>query len=172
MENQPNLVPSTQTKKTPMEMISIGMAQIINKVKAPFSKQKTTPINIVGQPQPASPIPAHVEPQVAVSSTPKKGHKKLIIFAVGFILFIAVMMFLSVALGIKLPGQDLIMPPPAPTPTAPPVVFTPAPNKYASDPEIIKLQQDIESLDKELQTIDIDETNLKPRPYQWDVNFK
>lgn len=172
---QPNLVPETPIKKTPMEMVNIGLAQITNKIKSLFSKDKvTTPINIVGQPQPAATLASTPEDPAATSaSSPKKGHKKIIIFAVSFTLFLAVLMIMSAVLGIKIPGQDLFIPPaPSPTPTPAAVVFTPTPNKYASDPEVIKLQQDIESLDKELQTIDIDETNLKPRPYQWDVNFK
>lgn len=160
---QPNLIveqPANGTKKSPMEMIKMGFAQMSAKLTAPFSKKQSTTINIV---------PEKGMVAGSLSSVPKS--RKPLIFGAFFVGLVILLVIVVAVVGSRLGGngngQVAVS---SPTPAAP--AFTPAPNKYASDPDIVKLQNDIQSFDSELGQIDVQESNLKPRPYLWDINFK
>ena len=61
-------------------------------------------------------------------------------------------------------------------PTPPAQTFAPVatstPSKYASEPAVIKIDEDINKLDEDLGRVELDESNIRPRPLDFDVVFK
>lgn len=107
--------------------------------------------------------------QVAIpSQVPKLPIKKIAIVFGGIILFLVI---LSVVMKLLPRGNGLI--PSGATPTNTAVVATPVstPTQYSDDPEVLNLEQSTKTLDEQLKQIQLDESNLRPRPLDFDVNF-
>lgn len=96
--------------------------------------------------------------------------KKVIIIAV-VILIVLILLLVGVSILSRLmkPAPVAI---PSPTPEATFIPATPTPSRYATDSAVLDIEKNIETLDKELSEVDLDEVNLKPRALKWEVTFK
>ena len=139
---------------------------------------QTTPVqpqtSSVYQSQPAVQPEAVVTSQEAIKANPIKSPlSKLPIkkIAIGFGAIVVFLIILSIVMKL-LPKASQILPIGAtPTPTS---AATPAatPTQYSDDPEVLNLEQNTKTLDDQLKNIQLDETNLKPRPLDFDIDFK
>lgn len=99
---------------------------------------------------------------------------KMIKFAlIGLGVFTAIVFILGVLAvvfkaKIRLPLVAL----PTASPVPLPPVSTPTPSKYATQSAVIKIQEDINALDQDLNKVELDESNIKPKPLDFDVVFK
>lgn len=151
MDNQPNQPETTNLYQSPMQ---------------------NTPV----EQQPISTPPDAVPPKKSILKLPQinlpfgKVNKKEV-YILSFIFVIIVMLaILAAVFKIKIPLPGIILPSPTPT-LAPTVAPTPVP-RYLNDPDMLKLQQDADTLESELNGVDIEESNIQPRPLDWDINFK
>lgn len=136
-------------KKSPMEMVK----QLLSEFKTRLSGHRS----FEWSPQPTS-----------------QSRRMQIIFVlkiVVIVLVLLILLFVFVAAFNLVRKQ--ITPAVVPTASSTPVsiLVTPPPTKYATDPVVLKLDDDIKTLDSELTRTDIEENNLKPRPFAWDINF-
>lgn len=124
--------------------------------------------------QPVAPPPPAVSARSKFSfPNPKdilgKVTKKQIIMLSTFFIVFVILLVLGIIFRDKIQN---IVPLPSPTPTATPVVATPTPSRYATDSGVLKIEADINTLDGELSGVDLEESNIKPRPLDFDINFK
>ncbi|KKQ75488.1 MAG: hypothetical protein US96_C0010G0004 [Candidatus Woesebacteria bacterium GW2011_GWB1_38_5b] len=108
-----------------------------------------------------------VEPKVSFFG---KINKKEIVILVVMLLAIIILALLAVVFKIKLPIPGFEQPTPTPfvTPIPSP---TPVP-KYFNDADVLKIEENTNILENELNNIDIEESNIQPRPLDWTINFK
>lgn len=140
-------VPNTQVaKKSPMEMIQLGLLGIAAKIKSILPAKET-------------------------NQFPSSMLKKVLEVGVIILVILALLVIATYSLRIV---KNQITPSviATPVPTLGPSVATPAPGKYSTDPSVLKLNSDTNNLDGELSRIDIGESNIKPRPFNWDIKFK
>lgn len=171
-----------------LNSIPVKLMQAVKNMQKKSSSASVTsqpvPNHSTSQPQ-AQPAPVyqaqqagHQEPAVSSSDqvnakpTPsplsKLPIKKI---AIAFGAIIAFLVILSIVMKL-LPKASQILPTGAtPTPTS---VATPVatPTQYHDNPEVINLEQNTKTLDDQIKNIQLDETNLKPRPLDFDVSFK
>lgn len=131
-----NQMPNTQVaKKSPMEMIQLGLLGIATKIKTPSSMLKK-------------------------------------ILEIGVIILVILALLVIATYSLRIVKNQLTPSVVAtPVPTLGPAIATPAPGKYSTDPSVLKLNSDTNNLDDELSRIDIGESNIKPRPFNWDIKF-
>jgi hypothetical protein len=46
------------------------------------------------------------------------------------------------------------------------------PSRYATDEVVLKVETDVANLEKDLNSLEVKESDLNPPPLNWDVNFK
>lgn len=114
---------------------------------------------------------------IGVESGPSAPDKKkakrlkllLLVFAVLFIIVIVTTIASSIATKKR---QDSEKPPVLP-PTPTPIPFQSfKPSIYADDPEVLKIEEELNILDREISTTVIKETTLNPPVVDFDINFK
>ena len=107
--------------------------------------------------------------------TSEKGKKPLFIFVGFFAGVLLILLGLAVFLGLNQAGRAP-QPPIAPTPTpTPPLEFKEeiiSPSFYATDEAILKIEQDLKTIDQQLQETDLKEAGLNPPVLDWEVEFK
>lgn len=150
------------------------LMEAINKMKA---KKGALPVTTAAEPT-ATSGQVYSNPTSSVSSqsvTAKlpnfdKGKiKKIGLFAgIG----IGVLILLSLLMRLMPKGLPILSPSPTPSATPAVVVATPIPSKYATDAGILKIEADIQVLETEMGQVELDETNLRPRPLDFNINFK
>lgn len=137
------------------------------------------------QDQPINPPQPQNPPEVPVVQPVKKTPKEMISslfpkssFPIKKIIIIAIVVFIVLVLllvGVSILSR-LMKPKPvaisSPTPEATFIPATPTPSRYATDSAVLDIEKNIETLDKELSEVDLDEVNLKPRALKWEVTFK
>ncbi len=108
------------------------------------------------------------------SSVFKDIFSKYKIFILGLLAFFVV----AIALGITFSIFGNRMKKRAPTPTPVTLAPTPTPpeeiknpSRYATDSGVLKIQSDIEALDKDLNSVDLKENFLRPPAIQFDESF-
>lgn len=149
------------------------------------NNQPNQPPIVPQQPQSNSPTPA---PKVKkfdfimfMNSIPQKllgsaknlksvqlDKRKLLIFGGGGTLILIV---LFVAwLYISRPKPRVVISTPTPA-TAEPIA-TPIPTKYASDSAVLSIEENLKILDQNLGNTDLQEENIKPRQFDYNVSFR
>lgn len=96
----------------------------------------------------------------------------VILLVVLIIIFAGVMMFKNLKLPAGLSGGNSPTPSSAATPTPTPIVFVP-PQKsiYADDPAILKLEQELNVLTREVSGTNIRENTLNPPTLDFNISF-
>jgi len=188
MENPTNPqapeVPQVPVKKTPMEMVQLGVKAIVLKVTSLIPKSSKSTVSVTPTPTTTSADKTDVDSQSvsqaklwthavppSLSTKPRLPIKKIAIFGGGFLVLIIILLILAKIFKVALPIEnplDFATPTPSPTvsPTLAPI------SRYATDSAVLKLEQDIITLDQELLNVDLDEESLKPRPLKFDINFQ
>jgi hypothetical protein len=176
--------PIPEVKKSPQEMISLGIDELKKSLskKLAFLKKAQPPQTIltpqvsqeVGRtttPAPSDPAVSRVPPTIALSgkSMPRLPIRLIVTIAV---IIVATLILLVIAKMFL--GRRALAPSPTPSSTTElSVTPTPAPlTKYATDEAVLKIEQNVMDLDKELSGTDLDEQNLKPRYVNWNIDFK
>lgn len=158
-----------------LNSIPVKLMQMIKNMQ-----KKSLPVSTNVQPgiaETAAPVAPHpeqmstpqVQPQV---KAPQRNLSKLPLkkIAIGFGVIIVILVVLSIIMNLLPKGNGII--PGGPTPTATAVVAPVAtPTQYHDDPEVINLEQNTKTLDGQLNQIQLDESNLRPRPLDFDVSF-
>ena len=138
-----NVLDSSPAKKTPQEMVSLGLSQISARIKSYF-------LGRGGE---------------------TKSLKRVIEIGITVLVILVILIIATYALkAVKSQLPPIVVT--APSPTASPIVPTPPPGKYSNDPNLVKLSSDGANLDNELSKTEIGENNIKPRSFNWDIKFK
>lgn len=87
-----------------------------------------------------------------------------------FTVILFILGILAVVFKAKIRLPLVALPTASPTPLPP--VATPTPSKYATESAVIKIQEDMNALDQDLNKVELDESNIKPKPLDFDVVFK
>jgi len=103
---------------------------------------------------------------------PERLRKVLCIVSIVF----AVLLFLMIILSIVLKSRGKVPVEVKPTPV---VSFEPPPSgevitnpsRYATDPGVLKIEEDLRNLEKELDSLQVNEVNLLPPRLDFDINF-
>ena len=103
---------------------------------------------------------------------PEKLRKVLRIAGVVF----AVLLFLMIILSIVLKSREKVPVEVKPTPIAsfeplPSGEIITNPSRYATDSGVIKIEEDLRNLEKELDNLQVNEVNLLPPRLDFDINF-
>lgn len=118
------------------------------------------------------PIDQIMEPEFKESLIDKIRPKRKIILAVGGLVFVAIAAFLLVLfLTSQKSGEKIflqVVPSPVPSVTEKPLRPS---SPYATDAAILKIEEDLKSLDQELQTTDLKESGLNPPVLDMKVEF-
>lgn len=114
-------------------------------------------------------------PSVAEKLTdkPKIAKKPLIVFVFIFgaflLLLLALVIFMSFnQKSISLPVENK----PTPTPITKIKEEITTPSLYATDAAVLKIEEEIKALDKNLQEADLKESSLNPPNLDWQIEFK
>lgn len=142
--------------------------EVINKMKA--KKAAAPPVATSGQvysnTTPTSPNQSF---NAKMPAFDKQKIKKIAIIAgVGLV----VLILLSLLMRLMPKGLPILTTSPTPSATPVVIVATPIPSKYATDEAILKIEADIQGLETEMGQVELDETNLRPRPLDFNINFK
>jgi hypothetical protein len=98
--------------------------------------------------------------------------KKPIGLATAILLFLLLLLLLVLLVLSQKPPKPVSLPiPPTPTPT-PFEEKIASPSAYATDSAILKIEQDLKTLDQDLQLTDLKETSLNPPALDWEVEFE
>jgi hypothetical protein len=126
--------------------------------------EKVDPVTAAGVQKAVSAINA------SGSVADKPFYKKLV--KVFFILFfLLILIFVAATLFNILKSKKITEAPVLPTPS--PVPFEPTkPSVYASDESVLKLEEDIDLLEKELVRVSLRDNDLLPPKLDFDINFK
>lgn len=103
----------------------------------------------------------------------KKGLPKPLLIVVGAVVILLALSLVAsrLATSIRQGGKGTGQSQAVPTPT--PVGFQPyKPSVYAGDPEVLKLEEEINILDREVSSAQIKETTLNPPTLDFNINFK
>lgn len=98
--------------------------------------------------------------------------KKLkLVIGGGVLIFILLLILFLIALLPKTPSKKVVFPTPTPNPTPPQeqIVY---PSAYATDSAVLKIEEELKSLENQLQITDIKETGLNPPVLDMKVNLK
>lgn len=136
-------------------------------VKGAFGgvKGKATPVAKIGKEK-------SIQAAETVGKSVDRGFLKKLIKIFFVIVFLLILVFIALKLYNLLPTQSPVQTVTiAPTPTS--TLYEPdRPSVYALDPQILKLENDIEVLRRELAGVDIRESTLKPPILDFNINFK
>lgn len=156
------------------------LTKILNSIPAKLlalfkKKPEEQPLAPLMPAAPLTPQVPSVEPSNTHLPQPKlefvgKVNKKEVVILGGMLFIIVILALLAVVFKIKLPIPGFEQPTPVPVVTPAPLP-TPVP-KYFNDADVLKLEENTNILENELNNIDIEESNIQPRPLDWDINFK
>lgn len=159
-QTQPEI--QTPPKKSPVEMLRMGLGELVGK----FKPKKSTSPN-PGQdfaPQEAAPAP---EVQVTKSGLPKIPKKIFVIFVAVAVLFVALFLLIRI-LGSS--GRNpLPTSSPSPTPSETPIVEIPS--QYADDEDVLRIKSALQELDKNLNEAVFRDDRLRVPSLDWEVEF-
>jgi hypothetical protein len=129
------------------------------------AKNKATPAAKLGKEK-------TIEAAQTVGRSVDTGFLKKLIKIFFVVVFLLILVFIALKLYNLLPTQSPVQTVTlAPSPTS--VPYEPErPSVYAEDPQILKLENDIEVLRRELAGVDIRESTLKPPILDFNINFK
>lgn len=103
---------------------------------------------------------------------PERLRKILRIVGIVFAVLILLMIILSTVLKLKGRVPVEIKPTPVvsfePLPSGEVII---SPSRYATDSGVIKIEEDLRNLEKELDSMQVNETNLLPPRLDFDINF-
>lgn len=98
----------------------------------------------------------------AIPPKEEKPKRKLILVVGGVVIIVTITILLLLFLTSRKPGEKIFLPVvPSPTPT---IIETPVhpSSPYATDAAVLKIEEDLKSLDQELQGTDLKEAGLNP----------
>lgn len=131
---------------------------------------------------PVQPVPEEQVNPVSDANVPSKPKNKLKsltpklvkILLVMFILIGALFfinLFAPKAIQILKDNNPLASPTPEPTPTSTPVTNFP-PSKYANDPEVLQIEEQLKKLESGLNSIEFGDNTLHPPLLEWEIQFE
>jgi len=91
--------------------------------------------------------------------------KKISIFILVILWFFVVLLVAFTFVNKSRFLTPILIPKPTPTPTLTPLpieVFVSSPSAYATDEAVLKIEKDLVSLEKDLDTVDLEELPLRP----------
>lgn len=141
------------------------------------AEAQTQPVQFVSGNQPPQQLPTDTnQPQNPEKPAdkfkglvPKLVKMLLVVFVViGALFFIN--LFAPKAIQIIKENNPLSSPTPEPTPTAVPVVNYP-PSKYANDPEVLQIEDQLELLENGLNAVEFTNDTLRPPLLDWEISF-
>lgn len=100
--------------------------------------------------------------------------KKIMILLVGLAVLVVLLIAGTLYKAMSGRGQRIVLAPtptPVVTPTLAPVEIR-NPSRYATDSGVLKIEEDLKALDKDLVGTEIKESSLTPPSLDWDVSFK
>lgn len=172
-----------------LNSIPVKLMALIKNIKIKAPKTSSATPTAISQPAPvAAPVPPKEvvpsvvpvaqspQPEILHSvSTPsiqtKKGIniKKWVFVLIAVLSVVLILLIvISVVLG-RDPKEFITLP--TPTPASTPFATSKPLSKYATDSAVLKIKQDIDNLDRDLSTVDLDESNLKPRTLDFEISF-
>jgi hypothetical protein len=154
----------SQSKSSPIAALLAKLKSLLPKRSS--KKQQTQQPAV----QPAQVPPAQeAQPKGIKQYVPFMVKMLMVIFVViGALYFIN--LFYPRAVQILRNNNPLATPTPEPTPTATPISNFP-PSKYASDPEVLQIDSEIERLEQGLNSIQFTDDTLHPPLLDWDITF-
>lgn len=153
-----------------------------NNINQPIDNQQPVGGSVpsVGQPVKSNKIANLLQPLQPVAGKlkdlwlkiPEKLRKILRLVGIVFAIILFLMIVLSIVFNIKKPQsvKDKLSPVASPQPTPESEVIT-NPSRYATDSGVLKIEEDLRNLEKELDNLQVNETNLLPPRLDFDINF-
>lgn len=104
---------------------------------------------------------------------PQPYRKILKITGIVFTSLLVLMLILSLVFSLKKQTQEKkkVTPTPVPQMTAVPEVIT-NPSRYATDSAILKVEEDLAEIGKDLDSLQVNEVNLLPPRLDFNINFE
>ena len=132
--------------------------------------QTTEPVTQMPQAMPQNP-PISEEGSTKKKMSLPMPNKKLVVAVLGGILVIVILIIVVVVLS-KITGVGGILPDVIPSPVETSSAEVKPASPYANDPEVLKIKEDLDTFDHEIDNTELREDTLRIPVLEWSVDFK